>query len=386
MNLKKRIGPVAALRKSVKSQAEATNDTVIISAVKHPSRLSDKRRGSAHAPETPSRDSAVSKSVTLRDVARAAGVSVITASRALSHPEVVSPETIERVRHAVAATGYIPNLLAGGLKSKRSMTVGALVPFVGVPQFLPTVQTLTEELDRAGYQLILGQTGYDSAREAALLDTFLGRRVDGIVVAGLLKSNAAAERLRRQVIPVVETWDLTDRPLDMLVGFSHVKVGSAVAGYFLGKGWQQVGIATGNDDRALRRREGFVAAMGREVPTAVVTAPSNLALGRQALRDLLDRGTPLRAVFCSSDGLAQGVLTEARARGIRVPEDLAVVGFGGTDFAAHLEPSLTTVHIDGSAIGAQAASLLLARFRGEPEGRRVIDVGFTIVERQSTAA
>ena len=332
-----------------------------------------------------SRDSAILKSVTLRDVARAAGVSVITASRALSHPEVVSPETIERVRHAVLTTGYIPNLLAGGLKSKRSMTVGALVPFVGVPQFLPTVQTLTEELDRAGYQLILGQTGYDSAREAALART---SRVasTGSSARGLLKSSAAAERLRRQAIPVVETWDLTDRPLDMLVGFSHVKVGSAVAGYFLGKGWQQVGIATGDDDRAQRRREGFVAAMGREVPTAVVTAPSNLALGRQALSDLLDRGTPLRAVFCSSDGLAQGVLTEARARGIRVPDDLAVVGFGGTDFAAHLEPSLTTVHIDGSAIGALAASLLLARCRGEEEERRIVDVGFKIIERQSSAA
>ena len=325
------------------------------------------------------------KSVTLREVAGAAGVSVITASRALSHPEVVSPDTIDRVRSAVAATGYIPNLLAGGLKSRRSMTVGALVPFIGVPQFLPTIQTLTEALDQAGYQLILGQTGYDSAREAALLDTFLGRRVDGIVVAGLLKSSPAAERLRKQGIPVVETWDLTDRPLDMLVGFSHVKVGSAVAGYFLGKGWHQVGIATGDDDRALRRREGFVAAMGRDVPTAYVKAPSNLALGRQALADLLERDVPLRAVFCSSDGLAQGVLIEAHARGLRVPQDLAVVGFGGTHFAAHLEPSLTTVHIDGSAIGAHAADLLLARCRGEPEERRVIDVGFTIVERGSSA-
>jgi LacI family transcriptional regulator, gluconate utilization system Gnt-I transcriptional repressor len=361
------------------------NDTVIIRHVNNPSAPSGTSRRAARVAAAPEVASIDAKSVTLRDVARAAGVSVITASRALGNPEVVSKETIARVRSAVAATGYIPNLLAGGLKSKRSMTVGALVPFIGVPQFLPTVQTLTEELDRAGYQLILGQTGYDSAREAALLDTLLGRRVDGIVVAGLLKNSPAAERLRRQEIPVVETWDLTDRPLDMLVGFSHLKVGSAVAGYFLGKGWQQVGIATGDDDRALRRREGFLAAMGRDVPTAYVPAPSNLALGRQALRDLLAQGVPLRAVFCSSDGLAQGVLTEARARGIRVPEDLAVVGFGGTDFAAHLEPSLTTVQIDGSAIGQQAANLLLARCRGEPAERRVVDVGFTIVERDSSA-
>ena len=327
-----------------------------------------------------------SKSVTLHDVAAAAEVSLMTASRALRNPELVSKGTLERVQRAAEATGYIPNRLAGGLKSKRSMTIGALVPFIAVPQFLPTVQTLTEELDRAGYQLILGQTGYDHAREAALLDTLLGRRVDGIVVAGLLNSSPASERLRRIGLPVVETWDLTDRPIDMLVGFSHVNVGSAVAGYFLGKGWRQVGIATGDDERAFRRRQGFVAAMGRDVPTAVVKAPSNLALGRSALGDLLRIDPGVRAVFCSSDGLAQGVLTEARVRGLRVPQDLAVVGFGDADFAAHLEPSLTSVHVDGAAIGRRAAQQILAGCADRPVDQRIIDVGFRIVERRSTSA
>ena len=326
-----------------------------------------------------------SKSVTLHDVAAAAGVSPITASRALSQPQVVSAATLERVHNAVAATGYIPNLLAGGLKSRRSMTVGALVPFIAVPQFLPTVQALTEELDRAGYQLILGQTGYDRAREAALLETLLGRRVDAVVVAGLLKGSTAADRLRKLGTPVVETWDLTDRPIDMLVGFSHVQVGSAVAGYFLAKGWQRVAIASGDDERALRRRQGFVAAIGRDVPTALVKAPSNLALGRAALRELLLRDANVRAVFCSSDGLAEGVLTEARARGLRVPEDIAVVGFGDADFAAHLEPSLTTVRIDGAEIGRRAAAQVLARCKGEAVDGRIVDVGFKIVERQSSA-
>ena len=107
------------------------------------------------------------KSVTLHDVARAAGVSLITASRALSNPAVVSDKAIARVQDAVIATGYIPNLLAGGLKSRRSMTVAALVPAISVAQFLPTVQALTESLGAAGYQLILGQSGYDHAREQA---------------------------------------------------------------------------------------------------------------------------------------------------------------------------------------------------------------------------
>lgn len=330
--------------------------------------------------------SSAAKSATLHDVAREAGVSLITASRALSNPSVVSDKTIARVRQAVEATGYIPNLLAGGLKSKRSFTVAALVPAISVAQFLPTVQALTESLDVAGYQLILGQSGYDNSREEALLSTMIGRRPDGIVVTGLIHSNGARERLGRLGIPVVETWDLSDRPVDMLVGFSHLKVGSAVAGYFLGKGWKRVGIATGDDHRASVRREGFLSAIGHDVPTAIVPAPSNMARGRQALGELLEKDAGLRAVFCSSDQLAQGVLAEAQARGMRIPQDLAVCGFGDADFAAHMEPSLTTVHVDGAAIGKLAARMIVDRCRGEPVEQRTVDVGFRIVERRSTGA
>jgi LacI family transcriptional regulator, gluconate utilization system Gnt-I transcriptional repressor len=324
------------------------------------------------------------RSATLHDVAREAGVSPITASRALSNPGLVSDKTIARVQAAVAATGYIPNLLAGGLKSKRSLMVAALVPTIAVAQFLPTVQALTEALGAAGYQLILGQSGYDHSREDALLNTMISRRPDGIVMTGLVHTDAARERLRRLGIPVVETWDLSDRPVDMLVGFSHLKVGSAVAGFFLRKGWHRLGIASGDDHRASMRREGFLSAVGRDVPTVVVPAPSNLALGRQALGELLQQEPALQALYCSSDLLAQGVMIEAQARGLRVPQDLAVCGFGDADFAAHTEPSLTTVHVDGAAIGRLAAQLIVRRCRGQAVEQRIVDVGFRIVERQST--
>jgi LacI family transcriptional regulator, gluconate utilization system Gnt-I transcriptional repressor len=324
------------------------------------------------------------KSVTLHDVARHAGVSLITASRALGNPKLVSAGTIAKVQQAVAATGYIPNLLAGGLKSRRSMTVAGLVPVISVPQFLPTVQALTETLANAGYQLLLGQTGYDHARETALLEAMVTRRVDAIVVAGLLGADVDITRLRQLGIPVVETWDLTDRPVDMLVGFSHVLVGSAVAGFFLKKGWTRVGVATADDHRAMQRLEGFQSAMGRQVPAAVVPAPSNLAAGRRALVDLLSQDASIRAVACSSDALADGVLTEARARGLRVPQDLAVCGFGDADFAAHLLPSLTTVRIDGALIGQQAARMVIERCLGKTVQPPIIDVGFDIVERGST--
>ena len=156
------------------------------------------------------------------------------------------------------------------------------------------MQALTEALDAAGYQLILGQAGYDHSREDALLNTMISRRPDGIVLTGLLHSHSARERLRRLGIPVVETWDLSDRPVDMVVGFSHLKVGSAIAGYFLGKGWQRLGIATADDHRASMRRDGFLSVVGHDVPTAVVPAPSGLEVGRRALGELLQKD-PLAA-------------------------------------------------------------------------------------------
>ncbi|MDA8520709.1 LacI family DNA-binding transcriptional regulator [Acidovorax sp. NCPPB 4044] len=324
------------------------------------------------------------KAATLHDVARAAGVSPITASRALSNPGIVSDRTKARVQAAVEATGYIPNLLAGGLKSKRSLMVAGIVPALSVSQFLPTVQTLTTELAAGGYQLILGQTAYDAAREEAVLNTMISRQPDGIVMMGLVQSERARERLRRSGIPVIETWDLSDRPVDTVIGFSHLKVGSAVAGYFLAKGWQRVGIATGSDHRALLRREGFVAAMGREIPTAVVPAPSSLALGRSALAELLLKEPELQAVACSSDTLAHGVLVEARARGLRVPGDLAVFGFGNAEFSAHMEPSITTVHVDGPEIGRLAARMILDRRQGAVPERTILDLGFRLIERGST--
>jgi LacI family transcriptional regulator, gluconate utilization system Gnt-I transcriptional repressor len=326
------------------------------------------------------------KAATLHDVAREAGVSLITASRALGKPKLVSEATIARVQKAVVVTGYIPNLLAGGLKSRQSLMVAGLVPTISVAQFLPTLQVLTETLDAAGYQLILGQSGYDHSREEKLLNTMISRRPDGIVVTGLVHSQTAREQLRRLGIPVVETWDLSDRPVDMMVGFSHLKVGSAVAGFFLGKGWQRLGIATGNDHRAMMRHDGFVATIGHKVPTAIVHAPSSLALGRRALTQLLEQDPRIEAIYCSSDGLAQGVLVEAQARGIRVPDDLAVCGFGDADFAAHLQPSLTTVHVDGAEIGRLAAQLIIDRCQGKTIAQPIIDVGFRILERQSTGA
>ena len=323
---------------------------------------------------------------TIKDVARLAGVGLGTASRVISGKGSVSPATLEKVRQAVATTGYIPNLLAGGLKSRRSMTVVGLVPIISVPQFLPTVRALTEALDEQGYQLILGQMGYDHAREDKLITTMMARRPDGFVVIGKLSSAAARRQLRAVGVPVVETWDLMPDPVDMVVGFSHEQVGRAVAEHLLARGLTRLAVATGDDDRAQSRLAGFLERVGHAVPTVVNPAPSSLAHGRQALAGLLAQEPRLQAVYCSSDALAQGVMVEAAARGLRIPQDLAVCGFGDADFAEHLFPSLTSVRVEGALIGRQAAQMLLDRCGGKRPPETRVDVGFRVVARQSTAA
>ena len=281
----------------------------------------------------------------------------------------------------------MPNLLAGGLASTRSRLVAAVVPTISGPVFLGTVQSLTEALAERGYQLMLGQAGYAGGREDALLEAIIGRRPDGIVLTGIMHSAEGRRRLLASGIPVVETWDLTPTPIDMLVGFSHVEVGRAVAAYLHGKGRRRLAVVAGDDERAVRRTESFRAAARSlglpEVQVVVVPAPTTLRAGRDALGELLRRGADTDAVFCSSDLLALGVLTEARVRAVTVPDRLAVIGFGDLVFAADLEPALSSVHIKGGAIGRHAARFIVDRVEGREVAERVVDIGFSIIERAS---
>ena len=328
-----------------------------------------------------------SGAVTLHDVAKLAGVAPITASRALNTPQQVSEEVRKKVMEAVARTGYVRNVMAGGLASTRSRLVAAVVPTIAGPVFLQTVQSLTEALAEQGYQLMLGQSGYAESREDALLEAIIGRRPDGIVLTGILHSAEGRRRLLAAGIPVVETWDLTPTPLDMLVGFSHEAVGRAVVDFLRAKGRRRLAVVAGDDERSRRRhhafREAARAAGLPEVPITYVPAPTTLRSGRRALAELLQSAPKTEAVFCSSDLLALGVMTEAQARGIDVPRQLAVVGFGDLEFAADLHPALSTVRIDSTAIGRQAARFIVDRAEGREVAERVVDIGFSIVDRDS---
>lgn len=314
----------------------------------------------------------------------------MTVSRALHRPELVSELTREKVREAVRATGYVSNMLAGGLASNKSRLVAIFLPTIANSIFADTVQALMDRLTEAGYQTLLGLTGYSAEQEETLLEAVLGRRPDGIVLTGTLHTEASRLRLAQAGIPVVEAWDLSESPIDMLVGFSHEQVGEATARHLLDKGYQRFSVITISDPRGLRRCNSLIAELGRQglsdIPIEVLAPPATLEVGREGLRRLLQQDAPPDIVVCSSDTIAQGVLAEAASRGLRVPEDLAVMGFGDLSSAAQVHPPLSTVSVDGSRIGLQVAQALLERFRhtadDQPPVR--IDTGFRLIDRAST--
>jgi LacI family gluconate utilization system Gnt-I transcriptional repressor len=206
-----------------------------------------------------------------------------------------------------------------------------------------------------------------------------------------LRSPLARRRLLASGIPVVETWDLTPTPVDMLVGFSHSRLGSAVAAYLHERGRRRVAIISANDARARQRTDAFIETAqalrltGPDgmVPARYVAAPTTVGHGRSGLRELLAAHPDIDAVFCSSDSLALGVLNEAHAQGIAVPGRLGVIGLGDQGFARDLSPALTTVRIDGNLIGETAAHYILERIAGRQVAEPICDIGFTIVERST---
>ncbi|PJI98168.1 LacI family transcriptional regulator [Acidovorax sp. 69] len=338
----------------------------------------------APATATPARDRPV---VTLREVAERAGVSMITVSRAINTPHQVSERTRVRVQEAVSAMGYVPNLVAGGLRSSRSHVVTALVPTLTGPLFGEMVHALTEALELRGFQVMLGQVGYARSREDELLRAIVGRRPDGIVLTGIMHSPQGRSMLLASGIPIVETWDFSTTPIDMLVGLRHEELGAAVCEHLHAKGRRRLALLSGGDERAARRCAGFEAAaqrLGLCAPTIRLgKSPTTHADGRSGLAALLAEQPDIDAVFCSSDMLALGVLTEARVRGIAVPQQLAVIGFGDIEFSQTVSPSLTTVRIDGTRMGQTAAHLIADRAEGKTVACPVVDIGFSIIPRES---
>jgi LacI family transcriptional regulator, gluconate utilization system Gnt-I transcriptional repressor len=350
--------------------------------------------------------------VTLQEVAALAGVTSITVSRYLREPSVVAPATALRIQAALAATGYVPNKQAGQLASGHSRMVAAIIPSISNSIFSETVQGLSDTLQASGYELMLASSGYSLEREEAQIRAVLAWSPSALVVTGrhhttgaLLLLNAA----NRNGTPVIEVWDQPAEPetetetaatsLDSIsqVGFNHHAVGRAMAEHLLSRGHRQLAYVDSGveeDFRAHERGAGFRAAAhahsrtNRRDPATVklIKPPAGDAFecGRLALAQIialpyLSATANITAAAFANDHLACGALLEAQARGIQVPAQLALMGFGDFPISRQLQPPLTTVSPPRFDIGVQAAQVLLAALQtGTLPANRALEWGMQI--------
>lgn len=335
----------------------------------------------------PNRNRGPETVVKITDVASLAGVAPMTVSRVINTPDRVSPATAAKVRAAIEQLGYMPNLVAGGLSSRRTRMIAAIVPTIASPMFNEPVRMFTELLGRSGYHVMLGLSGYAPGGEDELIRAILTRRPDGLLLTGARRAPDILRLLHHARIPVVEIWDMSDQPTDVLVGFDHAEVGAAVADFFHAAGHTQYAMLAAGDPRAAARQAGFTARVAqhghRLVAAHTLPAPSSIKDGRQGLHAIAEMLNGRTALFCSSDLVAFGVMTQARVLGIAVPEQLAVCGFGDFEISRDSEPAFSTVQVNGGDIGRIAAEQLIARINGGPSPIRV-PVPFRIISRAST--
>lgn len=340
--------------------------------------MRQRRRGSA-------------KRVTMSDVARVADVSPMTVSRVLNQPAAVRPDLLERVQAAVHTTGYIHDRIASALASHRSGMIAVILPTIASSMFSDSVKGISEVARERATQIVLAETNYSIVEEEAAVSALLGRRPDGFVIIGTVQSERTRRQLARAAIPVVETWDTTEEPVDSLIAFSNRDAAQAMTEALADLGYRRIAFAgvTSEDRRARLREEGYLAGLAAralDAPAVVRVADLTSMASGTLVADAVATCVPRPdALFCLNDVLAAGALLALQRKGLRVPDDIAVAGFGGFDFARHLIPSLTTVDVPRYEIGRDAARILMARIDGSLDEHSISRVAFQICLRESTA-
>jgi len=331
---------------------------------------------------------------TLRDVAAAAGVHPATASRALN-PEtriLVSEQTAHRVTEAAAALGYRPNPVARSLRTRRSHTVGVLIPDLNNPLFPPIVRGLEDRLAAAGYVALLGNTDGDSHKEQLIFEQMRARHVDGFALATAHEDNPVLAEAARAEVPVVLMNRLAadysfssvsvDNEQGMRMSVAHLAaLGHAHIAHIAGP--RQISTGAG-------RRRGFLAGMqecGLPVDDKLIIMASAYTVeeGARCCRELLARGARCTAVAVANDLLAVGCYAALDGVGLRCPDDLSLVGFNDMPFVDRLRPPLSTVRFPHYQLGTEAAQLLLERVCGRESPVKILYLAPELMVRGSTA-
>jgi LacI family transcriptional regulator len=336
-------------------------------------------------PEPPARSSA-------RDVARLAGVSTATVSRALNLPDQVDPETRERVRAAVDKLRYVPYGAARALRSQRSGMIGAVVPSFDYALYARTTSALQRALDERGYSLVLATHYYDLATEVRVTEQLVEHGVDAFAFVGLDHDPALFGLLERYARPYVLTWGVDEAHRHPSIGFDNQAATHALTRWLIELGHRRFGLIsapTPGNDRSRARGAGVRSALAAHdlvlEDCCVFYGPIALASGQAGMRALLQQRPRPTCVIATNDVFAVGAMMACREAGVRIPEDVSITGVDNTDLGATQTPALTSIETPIVEIGAAAAQQLIARMEGKPAELHQ-KLPFTLMKRGSTAA
>ncbi|MGH2341707.1 LacI family DNA-binding transcriptional regulator [Segnochrobactraceae bacterium EtOH-i3] len=330
--------------------------------------------------------------VTLKDIARLAGVSVATASRVVNRTGLVAPEKRRAVEAVLEQANYVPNQAARSLVSRRSMTVGVVVPTLANPLFAPTIDGAEATLHRAGYGVLIACSHRDPATELEHVRRMLERGVDGLILTGANHHADLMGLVTARGVPLVTQDDPAGLEGATALAMPDAAAMAAAIDHLVGRGHRRIGVLTGPTGNTRPIAERVRGARERlrhhglsDGPDRVAEAPDYDALpARAATARLLDAHPDLTAIACTGDILSLGLIMECRARGLVVPDDLSVIGCGDTVMAQFVDPGLTTIHLPFQELGTEAARLLLDRLAGrQAPAMRVM--GFHLVDRASVA-
>lgn len=308
----------------------------------------------------------------LEDIARVAGVSKMTVSRVLRGASGFSDETRDRVLQIAQNLGYVPNRLAAAFGADQASTlVGMCVPRLTSGLFGHVLDGVDRALTRLGFQLMIGANNHSLAEEEAWIRQVVSWRPAGLILSGRTHTPATVDLLRLSALPVVEIWDLTTRPIDLAIGFSHVDCGVEMGQHLIRRGRRRIGYLGAlarADVMGAARLQGLQQALQQaghpmEAVEILHDAPGFYA-GYYGLEMLLARAPELDAVAFHNDEMAIGGLAWCQKCGLRVPEDIGIAGWGGMEAASILPRRLTTTQVPTTAIGKVAAEALVARLQG----------------------
>jgi LacI family gluconate utilization system Gnt-I transcriptional repressor len=328
--------------------------------------------------------------VTLDQVARHAGVSPITASRALRGVASVAPDLSDRVRQAADALGYVANPAARALASQQSQNVVVLVPSLGNQLFIDMLEAIHAVMQPHGLEVLIGNHHYDRDEEEKLLRNYLSYQPRGLLLTGFDRTESTRRLVEASAVPCVYMMDLDTGAGLHCVGFSQVRAGETAARHLLQRGRKRLAyVGAQLDQRTLLRGDGYRRALqqaGCYDPSLEVLTPrsSSVGLGGELFGQLLANHPDVDAIFFGNDDLAQGALLEALRKGIRVPEQVAVLGFNDLPSSEFMVPRLSSIRTPRKAIGRHAAERLLDLIHGRMVDVPMLDLGFELMERESS--